>query len=94
MSNIIADLWNGRVAPMEDCGRNHPQVRELIRLLDRNEEKLTAELTQGQKCTLDKYTACWEEYLDLITEEAFCSGFCLGSKLLTQALMEKNEKQG
>ena len=82
----IIDLWNGNVAPAEDCGSRDPEANHLFSLMVRNEEKLRGGLTDAQKEVLQKYTDCSAEYLMRMLELAFCEGFSLGCKLVTESL--------
>ena len=86
MKRTIEYLWNGNITPAEHCGAHDPEVDELVRLMERNKEDLDKELSKHQKDVLDKYMDCTEEYIYLITMLAFQDGFCLASKLLTEAL--------
>ena len=86
MKTTIAELWNGQIVPVERCGTHNTEIEELIRLIDRNKTNLVHTLNDCQKDLFEKYIDCADEYLDLMTEEAFCKGFCLGSKFLAEAL--------
>lgn len=86
MQNIIEDLWNGNIVPSRDCGTNDPQIGELIALMERNKEKLLNTLPPNQTIILENYMDCTEEFLCLSSMHAFREGFCLASKLLTDAL--------
>lgn len=86
MKPILENLWNGSIAPGEACGANDPEIENLIALIERHKEKLSRKLAEQQKNTLDKCLDCYEEYTQLITTRAFCDGFSLAAKLLTEAL--------
>ncbi len=87
MSQTIKDLWNGNLAPCEDCGSHDPEAKHLIDLIERNREKLSIGLTEAQNKQFQKYMDCTEEYLLCMLELAFCDGFSLGSKLTIEALL-------
>ena len=43
----------------------------------------------GYQCSLfEKYVDCSDEYTDRIAAQAFCDGFSLACKLMTEALTE------
>lgn len=86
MKHIIEDLWNGSITPGEYCGVGNPELKELEKLIERNRGDLNQQLNEHQKKILEKYIDCTEEYLDLLMVQAFSDGFCLASKLLTEAL--------
>ena len=47
--NTLEDLYYGNLFPQEKCAKLDDEVKELLKLLNRNEEKLTATLTEVQK---------------------------------------------
>lgn len=49
--NTLEDLYYGNLFPQEKCARLDDEVKELLKLLNRNEEKLTITLTEVQKET-------------------------------------------
>lgn len=88
MTRTIADLWNGNIAPCEHCGSHDPEINNLLALLERHEESLNRITTPQQQEIITKYTDCFDEYLLRLVEQAFCEGFSLASRLLTEALQE------
>lgn len=87
MKHTIENLWNGNITPCESCGTTNAEIEELVRLMERNRDDLSKGLSEHQKETLAKYMDCADEYMCFITMQAFSDGFCLASKLLTEALM-------
>lgn len=88
MRAAIEELWYGNLAPYEKCGAHDPQIKELVRLMRRNREKLTEELNARQCDVLEKYIGCSDEYVCLMTEQAFCEGFRLACRLVAESLTE------
>ena len=86
MTQTIAELWNGNIAPCEHCGSHDPEANQLIGLIERNREAVYAGLTVVQREAFQKYIDCSEEYLLRMAELAFCDGFCLGAKLAKESL--------
>ena len=86
MKQTIEDLWYGNVNPCEICGTSNEEMKELTRLMVRNEQDLKKELNDRQKAMLEKYTDCADEYWNRLLAQAFHDGFSLASKLLTEAL--------
>lgn len=86
MKNILINLWDGNISPIENCGKNNPEIENLIRLIEINDEDLINILNEEQRTVYKKYVACKDEYLYLITEQAFCDGFSLATKILKEAL--------
>lgn len=82
----ITDLWQGNIAPCEHCGVHDPQLNELFSLMGRHKKSLTEDATVQQRDILEKYADCSEEFAQFMAERAFCDGFCLATRLLTEAL--------
>ncbi len=91
MVKTIAQIWNGTLVPEADIKEDNPQIKELKILLERNRKHLEQSLNEKEKEILEKYNDCVTEYIDIFGEQAFCSGFCLGTKITTEALTEQNE---
>ena len=87
MQQTIKALWNGALSPCAHCGEQSAEVYDLRELIDRNRENLCKGMTDAQKEVLKNYDACWDEYLYLMTEAAFCDGFSFGSRLTAEALV-------
>ena len=88
MKRAIEDLWNGNISPAENCGVGDPEIENLVMLMERHQEQLNRELGLPQKDILGKYVDCTEEYVYLIFKSAFCDGFSLACKRMTEALSE------
>lgn len=86
LKRTIEDLWNGNIAPCERCGAHDPEISDLLALMWRNKQKLNSTMSAQQQEDFEKYTDCSDEYVLRITEHAFCEGFCLACKLLTESL--------
>lgn len=91
MLNILTQILNGQVKPFEQIGGDSEAIKELKDLIERNSCNLCETLNDKQKELLAKYNDCIEEYYGLLIEDAFCVGFSLSAKILTEAL-SKSEK--
>lgn len=80
--NTLEDLYYGNLFPQEKCARLDDEVKELLKLLNRNEEKLTATLTELQKESFEKYKDCNREISEINEREIFLNGFRLGARLI------------
>lgn len=87
MNEIMESLWNGNLTPARDCGENNFEIAHLTELIEKNRADLEEKLNSQEKEALTKYAECVQEYIGLITMQAFSDGFCLASKLLTVALV-------
>ena len=54
--DIINELWYGNVSPFEQCTRGDKWLKELLKLVVRNQEDLDGTLTEKQKETLENFT--------------------------------------
>ena len=86
MTKMIAQLWNGNLEPVRHSGENNSEMRQLENLMLNNLEKLEAVLNESQKKIFGKYNDCFTEYMIVTGEQAFCDGFCMGTKIATEAL--------
>lgn len=53
--NTLEELYYGNIVPNEKCAKLNSEVTELLKLLNRNEEKLTVTFSEEQKITFEKY---------------------------------------
>ena len=78
----LEDLYYGNIVPNEKCAKFDDEVKELLKLLNRNEEKLVATLTEVQKETFEKYKDCNREISEISEREIFLNGFRLGARII------------
>lgn len=69
--DILEDLYYGNLLPQEKCAKLDDEMKELLGLLNRNEEKLTTILSDEQKETFEKYKDCNQEILKSVNETHF-----------------------
>lgn len=86
MSNIIAQLYRGQLEPKSVLGNGNVEMRRIEILIENNYNKLKENLNEETKNILDKYSQCIDEYIVLISEQAFCDGFCLGTRILSESV--------
>ncbi|MBR6787805.1 MAG: hypothetical protein IKM26_07770 [Clostridia bacterium] len=86
MTKTIAQIWKGTLDPARYSGADQPAVRELADCLEQDAEELAKELTEEAKEQFRCYCDRMNDYIALINEQAFCDGFCLGAKIVTEAL--------
>lgn len=71
--NTLEDLYYGNLFPQEKCARLDDEVKELLKLLNRNEEKLISTLSDEQKETFEKYKDCNREISEICERDDFIS---------------------
>lgn len=86
--NTLEDLYYGNLFPQEKCARLDDEVKELLKLLNRNEEKLISTLSDEQKETFEKYKDCNREISEICERQAFLNGFRLGARIIIESVNE------
>lgn len=84
MSTTLTQLWNGNLRPVNDF--RNSEMTELETLMQRNLNDLEKVLKGKAIDSFEKYSDCVSEYVSIACEQAFCDGFCLATKLLTEAV--------
>ena len=67
----IDELWYGNISPFEQCTRGDKRLKELLKLVARNREKLDKTLTDKQKETLKEFEECMNEIHSITERYAF-----------------------
>jgi len=86
--NVISDLWNGNIAPCEQCGAKDRQANVLYAETQRSREALNASLSGENHDLLENYGKHWEDYLLRMMELSFREGLALGIRLTTEVFSE------
>lgn len=86
MSNIITQLYRGQLEPKSVLGNGNVEMRRTELLIENNYKRLKENLNDEAKVILEKYNQCLDEYIVLITEQAFNDGFCVGMRILSEAV--------
>lgn len=86
--SILEELYYGNIVPNEKCAKLNSEVTELLKLLNRNEVKLTVTFSEGQKITFEKYKDCNREISEICEREAFLNGFRLGARIIIESVNE------
>lgn len=84
--DILEGLYYGNLFPHEKCAKLDDETKELLGLLNRNEEKLTATLSDEQKETFEKYKDCNREISEISERQSFIMGFKLGAKIVIESM--------
>ncbi len=83
---ILEDLYYGNLFPHEKVSKLDDEMKELLGLLNRNEEKLIATLSDEQKETFEKYKDCNREISEICERNAFLNGFRLGARIIIEVV--------
>ncbi len=92
MRSLLEEFWFGNVYPQEQYTNRHPDVKELLRLMDKNRTKLTETLTEAQKEVLQKYDDACSEMSSIMERELFIYAFRLGGRFMVETLSGENDK--
>lgn len=91
MGNILEAFWYGNINPQEQNKENSREIKELLRLMGRNRDRLHDSMTAEQRETLEKYDDCVNEMHGIIELEIFSYAFQLGGRLMLATLMDNSE---
>ncbi len=84
--DILEDLYYGNLFPHKKCAKLDDEMKELLGLLNRNEEKLTETLSDEQKEIFEKYKDCNQEISEICERNAFLNGFRLGARIIIEVV--------
>ena len=84
--DILEDLYYVNLFPHEKCAKLDDEMKELLGLLNRNEEKLLATLSDEQKETFEKCKDCNREISEICKRQSFITGFKLGAKIVIESM--------
>ena len=88
MKNILEEFWYGNIDPMEQSTGKSQAVKELLRLMGRNRDRLHDSMTAEQRETLAKYDDCVNEMHSIMEVELFSYAFRLGGQFMLAMLMD------
>ena len=86
MTNSISELWYGNLDPAQNFGRGNKEIKELEKLLVYNQERLEKDLNEKGRELLDRLVECINEYVCESCHQAFYDGYCVGAKMIADAL--------
>lgn len=84
--DTLEDLYYGNLLPQEKVSKLDDETKELLGLLNRNEEKLIATLSDEQKETFEKYKDCNREIYEICEQQSFITGFKLGAQIVIESM--------
>ncbi len=84
--DILKELWYGNITPTEYSRiENNSNYKEALKLVNQNQERLKATLTDEQKDLFERLLTVNEEFANLIELDCFKIGFKLGARLTIEA---------
>ena len=91
MGNILEEFWYGNIDPMEQSTGKSQAVKELLRLMGRNRDRLYDSMTAEQRETLAKYDDCVNEMHSIMEVEIFSYAFRLGGRFMLATLLDSGQ---
>ena len=85
----LENLYYGNIAPHEYEVERGSEYDVIAKLVIRHKQELSATLTEQQKAILKKIKDNHTELMSLGERDAFCRGFSLAVRLLTEAMSSK-----
>ena len=80
----LEDLYYGNIVPADKGIKKGSEYSKLLNLAARNEEKLSATLTEEQKSLFEKYKDCTMDMCGIAEKDAFVEGVKLGVKIVVE----------
>ena len=91
MGNILEEFWYGNINPQEQSKESSRAIKELLKLMGRNRDRLHDSMTAEQRETLEKYDDCINEMHSIMELEIFSYAFRLGGKLMLAMLTDSSK---
>ncbi len=86
MRTLLKEFWYGNVNPQEQSTEGNREIKNLLNLMGKNRDNLSATLTEEQKETLVKHNDCVNKMYGIFEYEIFAYGFRLGGRLMMETL--------
>ena len=86
----LEDLWNGNINPHEQFLEGNEKLKELLPIMAKDREKISADLSQEQAEWLEKYDDIINEMHSNAEVEAFKYGFRLALDLMNDRNRDTN----
>ena len=88
MKSDIKDLWYGARAPWSEQEDNFREINQVHKANTQIYEKLYGMLGEKEKELIEEYQKGCEKEIFLSREASFIKGFCLGVRLIAEAMTE------
>ncbi|MBQ8357508.1 MAG: hypothetical protein IJX39_06830 [Clostridia bacterium] len=88
MKSALLELYHNSLADKVTSKDHRERINQLLRCLDRDCTELTKQLGEEAKGVLKNFRNCYDELLCIENDAAFVQGFCLGVKIITEALSD------
>ena len=82
----LEDLYYGNIHPSDRYIKRGTKVDQIVKLICKNEDALTATLTEQQKEIFEKYKDCQSELSGTVERDAFRDGFILAVRIMMEVM--------
>ena len=82
----LEDLYYGNIHPSDRYIKRGTKVDQIVELTCKNEDALTATLTEQQKEIFEKFKDCQSELSGTVERDAFRDGFILATRIMMEGL--------
>ena len=82
----LEDLYYGNINPSDRYIKRGTKVDKIVKLIYKNEEALTATLTDQQKEIFEKFKDCQSELSETVERDAFRDGFILATRIMIEVM--------
>ena len=86
MQTLITELFYRNIKLSQQVENENTDLRSIELLMQRNFKNLAESVNATQLQRLDAYKDCAEVYALLLAEQSFYDGFCMGTKMIAEAL--------
>lgn len=86
MRKLFEEFWYENIFPQEQYVAQHPDIKPLLRLMDKNRTSLSETLTEDQNEVLEKYGDVVSEMNSILEREIFIYGFRFGGRFAIKTL--------
>lgn len=84
--DILEEFWYGNITPTEYSRiENNANYKEALKLVNQNQERLRATMTDEQKELLEKLLTANEKFANFIELDCFKVGLKLGARLTIES---------
>lgn len=88
----LENFYYGNISPHENIVRQTGLFAKVLNKLSKNEDNLTATLSDEQKALFDKYNETNSKLCDISEKEAFIRGFKLGLRFMFEAMDDSSDE--
>lgn len=87
-NSILEELWYGYINPQEQSTEKSKAVKDLLKLMGRDRDRLNDAMTEEQRETLEKCDDCINEMHCIMEQEIFAYALRLGGQIMLAVLTD------